>query len=118
MRRWKKSKKMSKAFLKWDNYKRSMSVIKKSMENTDVNAMFEKYRGIIYGVCKDVEVVTETYMRLTTEYNENQEFMQQFMAVYKKLRRIKMIDMQKAASTWIPILENQIDNGVDKQTEE
>ena len=110
MTRWKKSKKMSKAFLKWDNYKRSMSVIKKARPNTDVKAMFEQYQGIIYGVCKDVELITETYMRLTAEYNENQEFMQQFMAMYKKLKRIKMVDMQKAAATWIPLLENQVDN--------
>lgn len=98
--------------LKWDNFRRSMSVIKHSKQNDVVKAQFENYMDIIYGVCKDVELVTETYMRLTNEYTEKQDFMAQFMALYRKLKRIKLIDAQKAAATWIPLLEAQI-NGQD-----
>ena len=104
--------------LKWTDEKRTMAAIKKAKENNTVNEQFEKYQRIIYGVFKDVELVHNTYLRLTAEYDENQDFMWQFAAMYKKLRRIKMIDMQKAAATWIPILENQVDNGVDKQAQE
>lgn len=103
---------MGNSTLKWDSAKRSMALIKKAKKNDVVKALFEQYMEIIYGVCKDVELVTETYMRLTNEYVDTQDFMTQFMAMYRKLKRIKLIDAQKAAATWIPILEAQI-NGED-----
>lgn len=103
--------------LKWTNEKRSMALIKKAKRNDVVKALFEKYMVIIYGVYRDRELVTETYMRLTNEYNENQDFMQQFHALYRKLKLIKLIDNQKAAATWIPLLEAQIkkDDGNDDE---
>jgi hypothetical protein len=85
-----------------------------------LNAEFEKYKEIIYGVCKDVEVVTETYMRLTNEYIEEQDFMQQWMRMYKKLKLIKLIDNQRAAATWLPLVEAQLreeKDGLDKPTQ-
>lgn len=100
--------------LKWDEYKRSMAVIKKAKKNDVVKALFEKYMVIIYGVYRDRELVTETYMRLTNEYNENQDFMQQFHALYRKLKLIKLIDNQKAAATYIPLLEAQIEKDKEK----
>ena len=109
MTRWKKSKKMNKN-LKWTEEKRTMAAIKKSKQNNALNEQFEQYKDIIYGVYRDVELVHNVYLRMTVEYDERQDFMQQFAKLYKKLKRIKMIDMQKAASTWIPLLENQVDN--------
>jgi hypothetical protein len=108
--------------LKWDAAKRTMALIHKAKENQPLNDAFEKYMDIIYGVCKDVEVVTETYMRLTNEYDEDIDFMQQWMRMYKKLKLIKLIDNQRAAATWVPLVEAQIkeekdslENGMDSK---
>ena len=99
--------------LKWDEYKRSMAAIKKAKKNEMVNKYFEAYKDIIFGICKDVELVNETYMRLTNEYDPNIEFMEQYMKLYRKLKYIKLLDQRNATKLWIPILENQINGDKD-----
>ena len=76
----------------WESYHRTQATIKKAVENEKVAKLFNDYKDIIYGVCKDKELVANTYMRLTYEYDENQDFMWQWMALYKKLKFIYGLD--------------------------
>lgn len=109
MRPWIKKQKMNKN-LKWTDEKRTMAAIKKAKPNEDLNKQFEKYQKIIYDVFKDVELVHNVYLRLTIEYNPNNDFMQQFTDLYRKLKRIKLIDYQKQAATWVELLESRLND--------
>lgn len=90
----------------WSDYHRTMATIKKSVENEKVNVLFNEYKDIIYGVCKDTDLVANTYLRLTYEYVENQDFMWQFMALYKKLKFIKSMDEKFEAIRYTELTEN------------
>ena len=102
--------------LKWTKEKRVEASLKKAKENEELNRQFMAYKKIILDVCHDWEMVNNTYIRLTYDYNPKVDFMDQFMGLYRKLKAIDRIDKRNEEITWVELLENQIDNsdGMDK----
>ena len=114
MKRLKKKQKMRNKLGHWDEYHRAMATIKKAVANDKVNGLFNEYKDIIYGVCKDKDLVANTYLRLTYEYADNQDFMWQFMGLYKKLKYIKAMDAKFEAIRYTELTEKEADiYGVD-----
>ena len=96
--------------IKWDKYKRVEASLKKAQVNDELKDQFKQYKKIIMDVCKDKEMVNNTYIRLTYEFNPNLDFMTQFMGLYRKLKAIAKIDQRNEEITWVELLENQVDN--------
>ena len=99
---------------KWDQYKRTTSIIKQSTANKEVNRLFEANKKIIMDVCHDHEIVNNTYLRMTYEFNPKLDFLSQFITLYRKLVTINKIDVRNEEINRI----NIDDYGMDKQTEE
>ena len=94
----------------WESSHRTQATIKKAVENEQLKDLFNKYKDIIYGVCKDKELVANTYMRLTYEFNEKNDFMQQWMRLYKKLKYIYALDQRFANIRYTQLTDNEADD--------
>jgi gamma-glutamylcyclotransferase (GGCT)/AIG2-like uncharacterized protein YtfP len=89
-----------------------MAALVKARQNDEVNKQFEAYQDIIYGVFKDIDLVHNAYLRLTNEYDPSLDFMWQFSELYRKLKRIKRIDGQKAAATWVELNDKTVEGEI------
>jgi hypothetical protein len=74
----------------WSSYRRAGKIHEKSTENQELNELITVHHSFLWKTLvkdyKDEDVFNDTYLKLTSTYDENIDFIEQFTATFKQIR--------------------------------